>query len=145
MGGKHIANCRETPRRLSLEENMEKKIAGLLGAVATLGAFNAAQAAPSPVPSDVLRANSFADLLEPIPNAGAVLQAIDEQAPVPADQNVKLAQYYHHHHHHHHHSFYRRGYDYDAYGPRVLVVPRYRRYHHHHHHHHHSFYRRDYY
>ena len=27
---------------------MEKKIAGLLGAVATLGAFNAAQAAPMP-------------------------------------------------------------------------------------------------
>src|SRR6185437_440117 len=35
-------------------EIMEKKIAGLLGAVATLGAFNAAQAAPtpSPAPSD---------------------------------------------------------------------------------------------
>jgi hypothetical protein len=128
---------------------MEKKIAGLLGAVATLGAFNAAQAAPapSPAPSDVLRANSFADLLEPIPNAGSLLQSIDESAPAQsADGNVQLAQYYHHHHHHHHHhhGFYRRGYDYDGYGPRVIVVPRYRRYHHHHHHHHHSFYRRDY-
>jgi hypothetical protein len=122
-------------------EIMEKKIAGLLGAMATLGAFNAAQAAPTPAPapSDVLRANSFAELLEPIPNAAALLKAVDE-APAPsADENVKLAQYYHHHHHHHHHSNYRR------YGP-VVVVPGYRRYyrhHHHHHHHHHSFYRRD--
>src|SRR5258708_11348712 len=125
---------------------MDKKIAGLLGAVATLGAFNAAEAAPTPAPapSDVLRANSFAELLQPIPNAASLLQAIDESAPVPsADGNVQLAQFYHHHHHHHHHSQYRRYYD----EPRVIVVPpRYRRdrYHHHHHHHHHSFYRRDY-
>jgi hypothetical protein len=124
---------------------MEKKIAGLLGAVATLGAFNAAQAAPapSPVPTDVMRANSFAGLLEPIPNAASLLQVVDESAPATsADGNVQLAQFYHHHHHHHHHhhGFYR------GYGPRVIIVPRYRRYyhHHHHHHHHHSFYRRDY-
>jgi hypothetical protein len=122
---------------------MEKKIAGLLGAMATLGAFNAAEAAPipSPAPTDVLRANSFADLLEPIPNAAALLQAVDESNPAPtANENVQLAQFYHHHHHHHHHhSFYRR------YAPRVVIIPpRYRRYHHHHHHHHHSFYRRDY-
>jgi hypothetical protein len=118
-------------------EIMEKKIAGLLGAMATLGAFSAAQAAPSPTPapSDVLRANSFAELLEPIPNAAALLKAVDESPAPSADENVKLAQYYHHHHHHHHHhSFYRR------YGP-VVVVPRYRRHHHHHHHHHHSYYR----
>ncbi|MEA2918076.1 MAG: hypothetical protein QOJ15_10157, partial [Bradyrhizobium sp.] len=62
---------------------MEKKIAGLLGAMATLGAFNAAEAAPTPAPTptDVLRANSFADLLEPIPNAAATLRAVDESAP----------------------------------------------------------------
>jgi hypothetical protein len=120
---------------------MEKKIAGLLGAMATLGAFGAAQAAPTPAPAptDVLRANSFADLLEPIPNAIALLQAVDESAPAPsADANIHLAQIYierHHHHHHHHH----------AYRPRIVVVPpRYRHHHHHHHHHHHSFYRRDY-
>jgi hypothetical protein len=116
---------------------MEKKIAGLLGAMATLGAFNAAQAAPTPTPapSDVLRANSFAELLQPIPNAAALLEAVDESGSNPsANENVQLAQYYHHHHHHHHHSAYRR------YGP-VVVVPRYRRHHHHHHHHHHSYYR----
>jgi hypothetical protein len=120
---------------------MEKKIAGLLGAMAALGAFNAAEAAPapSPTPSDALRANSFADLLEPIPNAAALLKAVDESRPAPsADENVRLAQVFYHHHHHHHHSHYRR------YEPRIVVVPpRYRRYHHHHHHHHHhSFYRR---
>ena len=130
---------------------MEKKIAGLLGAMAALGAFNAAEAAPIPTsaPSDVLRANSFAELLQPIPNAAALLKAVDESRPGPsADENVKLAQFYHHHHHHHHHhSFYPR-YGYGpgyGYGPDVVVVPRYRRYYHHHHHqHHHSFYRRDY-
>jgi hypothetical protein len=127
---------------------MEKKIAGLLGAVATLGAFNAAQAAPTPgpAPSDMLRANSFADLLQPIPNAAALLRAVDESRPSSsADENVQLAQFYHHHHHHHHHHAWRRYYDYDD-APRVIIVPRYRRYHHHHHHHHHhhSFYRRDY-
>jgi hypothetical protein len=125
---------------------MGKKIAGLVGALATLGAFNGAEAAPtpSPAPTDILRANSFADLLQPIPNAAALLRAVDESRPAQsADENVQLAQFYHHHHHHHHHHGWRR-YEYDE--PRVIVVPpRYRRYHHHHHHHHHhSFYRRDY-
>jgi len=121
---------------------MDKKIAGLLGAVAALGTFGSAQATPAP--DDVLKANSYAELLQPIPNAGALLQAIDEAAPPKADSNVQVAQFYHHHHHHHHHhAFYPRYRYYDA---PVVVVPRYRRYHHHHHHHHHhhSFYRRDY-
>lgn len=121
---------------------MEKKIAGLIGAMVTFGAFTAAEAAPMapPAPSEILKANSFADLLEPIPNAVALLQVVDEAGPMSsADENVQLVQFYHHHHHHHHHhSQYRR------YAPRIVVVPpRYRRYHHHHHHHH-SFYRRDY-
>jgi hypothetical protein len=109
---------------------MEKKIAGLLGAMATLGVVNAAQAAPmpSPAPTDILRANSFADLLNPIPNAAALLQAVDESGPVSsASENVQLAQYHHHHHHH----------AYRRYAPRLIVVPR----RHHHHHHHHSYYR----
>jgi hypothetical protein len=116
---------------------MDKKIAGLLGAVATLGALNAAHAAPAPnsAPDDVLRANSFTDLLEPIPNAAKLLQAIDESAPGPStNENVQLAQLYVYHHH-----------GWRRYAPRVVVVPpRGRFYHHHHHHHHHSFYRRDY-
>ena len=58
---------------------MHKTITGLLGAVATLGV---AQAAPTPDPNDALKANSFAELLEPIPNATAVLNAMDEK-PAP--------------------------------------------------------------
>jgi hypothetical protein len=78
---------------------MEKKIAGVLGAVAALGTLTAAQAAPS----DVLRANSYAELLNPIPDAAAQLRALDErEASQPAETKVQLAQYYHHHHHHHH-------------------------------------------
>jgi hypothetical protein len=95
---------------------MQKKITGLLGAgaVATLGAFGVAQAAPAPAASDVLTANSFAELLEPIPNAVALLKSADESgSSSSAERNVQLAQ--HHHHHHHHHA---------------------RRRHHHHHHHH---------
>lgn len=107
---------------------MDKKIAGLLGAAATLGAMNAAQAAPTPsVPGDGLRASSFAELLEPIPNAASLLRAVDQAQPGPtAEANVQLAQlyYYHHHHHHHHHHFWRRY-----------------RHHHHHHHHHHGYFR----
>lgn len=122
---------------------MEKKIAGLIGAIASVGGFTAAGAASMvpPAPSEILRANSFADLLEPIPNAVALLQVVDESGPTSsAEDNIQQVQfYYHHHHHHHHHSQYRR------YAPRIVVLPpRYRRYHHHHHHHHHSFYRRDY-
>ena len=88
---------------------MEKKIAGLLGAVAALSTMGTAQATPAPVPADAMQANSYADLLEPIPNALALLQAVDEQAPQKsADPNVQLAQYHHHHHHHHHHHGYYR-------------------------------------
>ena len=115
---------------------MDKKIAGLLGAVAALGSLSSVQATPAPAPADVLQANSYADLLEPIPNAGKVLQALDEQAPPKsAESDMKVAQFYHHHHHHHHHH---RGYF--RYGPVVVVRP-HRHHHHHHHHHHHSFYR----
>ncbi|MGC2779407.1 MAG: hypothetical protein WA418_27600 [Bradyrhizobium sp.] len=123
---------------------MDKKIAGLLGAVAAVGALGTAQASAAPAPTEVLNATSYADLLEPIPNAARVLQALDEQAPPAAEPTVQLAQWYHHHHHHHHHHHgYGRGYGYGygyGYGPRVYVVPPRRYYHHHHHHHHHHWY-----
>jgi ABC-type nickel/cobalt efflux system permease component RcnA len=120
---------------------MDKKIAGLLGAAAALGTFTAAQAAPPaahPAPAEILNANSFADLLQPIPNAAELLQIVDDAGPIPtANENIQQVQFYHHHHHHHHH--------HHAYrGPRIVVVPPRYRHHHHHHHHHHSFYRRDY-
>ena len=106
---------------------MDKKIAGLLGAVAAVSTMGAAQAAPTPNPTATLRANSFAELLEPIPNAAELLQAVDKQpqAETP-DGNVQMARYHHHHHHH----------AYRRYVPRIVVV-RHRHHHHHYHHHHH--------
>ena len=96
---------------------MQKTITGLLGAVAALGALGAAQATPAPDPGDALKVSSFAELLEPIPDAAARLKAMDEaQSAAPAERNIQLA----YHHHHHHHRFWRRF-----------------RHHHHHHHHHH--------
>jgi hypothetical protein len=98
--------------------NMDKKIAGLLGAVGALASLNAAQAATTPDPTEVLKAQSYADLLEPIPKAMATLKAVDESADAVGDRLV-VAQNDHHHH------AYRRD-------RRVIVMPR--RHHHHHHH-----------
>lgn len=106
---------------------MDKKTAGLLGAVAGLATMGVAHAATTPAPNaaEALQAQSYADLLTPVENASALLRAQDA---LPAQQKpageLQLVQYYgpppryhHHHHHHHHHAYYR---------------------HHHHHHHHHS-------
>src|SRR5262249_54241154 len=106
---------------------------------AALGTLNAAQAAPAPAATtDVLQVNSYAELLEPIPNAAATLRAVDEQPPAKeanAEGDMQVAQFYHHHHHHHHHHHgWRRG-------PVIVVPHRHWHHHHHHHHHHHGYYR----
>jgi hypothetical protein len=78
-------------------------MAGLLGAVAALGTLGTAQATPAPAPTDVLAANSYAELLQPVPDASARLKALDEQqSTAPGGRPIQLA-YHHHHHHHHHH------------------------------------------
>jgi len=80
---------------------MKKRMAALLGGTAVLMALPAAQAAvPASRSVQPLSANSYAELLEPVPNALEALKA-DNAAPRPAQ--VQLAGYYHHHHHHHHH------------------------------------------
>ena len=97
---------------------MDKNVAALIGAVGALALAGPSHAAISaPVePGDVMRVNSYADLLKPIPNAVALRQALAEARAAEAataEPEVMTVQYYHHHHHHHH---------------------RYhRRYHHHHH------------
>jgi hypothetical protein len=116
---------------------MDKTIVGLIGALSALAAADAARAA-TPVPpnaNEVLTASSFGELLEPIPNALALLQAVDEAKAKAGSEaenrDVKLAQLYYyprHHHHHHHHHHHRWGW-----GP----PPYYYHHHHHHHHHHH--------
>lgn len=113
---------------------MDKTTAGLLGAVATLATMGAAQAAtePAPNPSEFMQVATYRDLLSPVQNAKALMEADDSmraERGVQQDdvdhtpENVKLADYWrgeryseHHHHHHHHHAYY----------------------HHHHHHHHHA-------
>ena len=80
---------------------MDKKIAGLLGAVGALASLNSAQAATDPVDPAVLKAQSYADLLRPIPNAKAALKAVDE-ADDQAGTTFKVAENGHHHHHHIH-------------------------------------------
>ncbi len=109
---------------------MDKKIAGLIGAMSTLASLGGAQAAVTAPARDVLAAASYDDLLQPVPNAVALLAAHDAAlagATSSGDEGamIEKAQFHHHHHHHrflrhhHHHRFFR------------------------HHHHHHRFFRRD--
>src|SRR5579872_2573351 len=93
---------------------MDKKIVGVLGAASALAlaAGGSAIAAPGAEGPGLRPAQSFAELLDPIPNATATLIAEDQQSAPTDEAPVRLAQYHHHHHHHHY-------------------------YHHHHHHHHH--------
>lgn len=116
---------------------MDKKIAGLLGAVAALTSLPAAQAAPNVDLAQAMRASSYADLLMPVSNAVELLKADDaaraarSTTEAQALDGVQLAQYHHHHHHHQR---------------RVIIIRRHHHHHHNwrpmrrHHHHHHSHY-----
>jgi hypothetical protein len=84
---------------------MDKKIAGLLGAVGALASLDTAQATIPTDSTTMLKAQSYADLLNPIPNAAAILKAADEAGDT---SGVRVAENAHHHHHHHHHSYYLR-------------------------------------
>jgi hypothetical protein len=86
---------------------MEKTVIGLVAALGAAAPLAGAQAAvmSADEANNALRAASVADLLEPAPNAVAVLAALDaDQQPQPgaADKGVQVAQWHHHHHHHHH-------------------------------------------
>lgn len=109
---------------------MKKLTALLLGGAAAMLTLNAVQAAPI-APAAAPAAQSYAELLQPIPNAATALQADDAlRAQQP---KVELAQYRGYHHHHHHGFFrgprfgfgfyggpvYGPDYDYD-YGPPVI-------------------------
>ena len=97
---------------------------GLLGGASALALLGGSQASAAPSADEVnllQPARSFAELLDPIPNAEKVLRAEDERSADDASTNEKpmvMAQYHHHHHHYHHHHYY----------------------HHHYHHHHHDNY-----
>ncbi len=80
---------------------MNRRAAVLLGGVAALLTLNTAQAAPAaPIPAATPSAQSYADLLQPVPDAVMALQA-DDAARVQAPARLELAQFRGHHHHHH--------------------------------------------
>ncbi len=126
---------------------MDKLVIGLLGAVAGLATAGSAQAMTSPAanPAEgVTTAASYAELLDPIPNAVETLKADDAaRAAQPTMEGVQQADYdgynrgyrggygreygYQHHHHHNHYRYGERYGSYHRPGPS---------YHHHHHHHH---------
>jgi hypothetical protein len=98
---------------------------GGASALALLGGYPAT-AAPAPDEANLLQpARSFAELLDPIPNAESVLRAEIELSAAGTSAQEKplvVAQYYNQHHHHYHHHHYH-----------------HHHYHHHHHHHHHYY------
>ena len=106
---------------------MDKKLVGLIGAVAGLATAGGAQAAiDPPAPSEALHASSYADLLAPIANPVELLkadnaareqQAADFQVAqgyYPYYGNYPYSGYYNYpyYHHHHHHNNYYRSYSY---------------------------------
>ncbi|MGI8567720.1 MAG: hypothetical protein ACR2KT_00800 [Methylocella sp.] len=115
---------------------MDKKIAGLVGAVSAFAMMTAVEAARAREATEVLNARSYAELLQPIPNAIALLMAADAveaaraKAEAGQDPNLKLAQDGYDHHHHHHHRGYQDHHHYRGYQDHH----HHRGYHHHHHH-----------
>jgi len=80
---------------------MNMRILGLLSSVAALVMLNAAQAAPAAnARGESIHAHSYAELLQPISNAAALLKADDAVHAQQGPARVQLAQYHHHHHHH---------------------------------------------
>ena len=124
---------------------MDRKTASLVGAAAAIAAAPIGATAQAQEPA-VPVAASYADLLQPIPNAVERLRLVQTED----SERAKLidAQYVPgpyagaaHHHHHHHHSHSRRWYRSHGYWYRggawvMRPVP----HHHHHHHHHHNNY-----
>jgi len=117
---------------------MTGKTATIIGAAAALAAGPTLAVAATPDAQAVPVAASYAELLQPIPNAMERLQASDAEAQARPAQLIE-AQYvvaHHHHHHHHHHN--RRWYlqnGYSWYNGAWVIRPRP---HHHHHHHDHN-------
>jgi hypothetical protein len=121
---------------------MDKKTVGLVGVISVLP-LAAAPTADARTLDQVMSPRSYAELLQPIPNAAALLREAEARKATQSEPRIQMAQYYgnpyydgytyypyrrwrhHHHHHHHHHGWGWGGWGY--YGP-----PRY--YHHHHHH-----------
>jgi hypothetical protein len=101
---------------------MDKKIVGVIGAIAGLAAVDQVQAAPAATPTpQAASPRSFGELLDPIPNAVAALRAADAVAARAARSQMQVAGMKHHHHAHHHHHH------------QVKKPPKPQDHHHHHH------------
>jgi hypothetical protein len=114
---------------------MDGKLATLAGAAALAAVPALAGATPPTSEPAVPVAATYAELLNPIPNASERLQQADAQAEAAQPQLIE-AQYVAHHHHHHHNHYNRAWYVAHGYyfqGGRWIIRPR-----HHHHHHHHN-------
>jgi hypothetical protein len=132
---------------------MDKRTAGLVGAISALTPLTAAAAPPAKTLAEVLAPQSYAELLQPIPNASSLLKEAMVASDAQPEPRIERAQYYgdpyyyqnpynypnyyqprrryyHHHHHHHHHN----NYGGWGWGPQPYY------HHHHHHHHHHDYY-----
>jgi hypothetical protein len=108
----------------------------MAGALAALTA-TPALAAPPPVRA-VSPASSYAELLDPIPNAVERLkQADSEAAERPRIIQVQDggAPHHHHHHHHHHSRGWYIAHGYVRSGGTWVLRPVHHHHHHHHHHH----------
>lgn len=81
---------------------MKFHVAALLSSTAVLVSLSATQAAPLQSSASNLEVQSFAQLLDPIPNALEKLQ-IDDLTRREARPTLIPAQFYEHHHHHYHH------------------------------------------
>src|SRR5579884_1913405 len=110
----------EGEERKSPEDHMDKKIAGLLGAAAALTLTSSAQAVPTqPAP-----VTTYADLLQPVPNAVDALNHDEATRAQEQPAQVELAQFFgHHHHHHHHHGFYHHHHHHGFFGGGVVIGP----------------------
>ena len=120
---------------------MDRKIATIVGAAAALMAAPAvAQATPAEAPA-VPVAASYAELLEPVPNAVQQLKLADAQeAHLQQVQfSVQFGNAHHHHHHHRSRDWYTRN-GYMWFGGRWVTGDYYHHHHHHHHHHSHDHY-----
>ncbi len=112
---------------------MENKTAAMVGAVAALTAGSALAATPVADGPPVPVAASYAELLDPIPNAAERLKVADAEAAARPPGVIEVQ--YHHHHHHHPRAWYlSNGYYWHGGGWVLRPV----RHHHHHHHHHHG-------
>ena len=90
---------------------MDKTLTGVLATIGALVPLAGAQAAVTQADVEkAMHAESFAELLKPVPNAAAILKLADADRAANGAENaaakpkgVQLA--WHHHHHHHHHNW----------------------------------------